>query len=118
MRLLLLVTLLCLLTAAAFANTPGSHNVVLTWQDSCPTCAFNVYRGPATGVCAGKPTPYASNILTLTFEDDFVTAGTTYVYAVSAQAQNGGESACSTEAQASVSNTMGPQPTNLQITAH
>lgn len=103
------------LATIAFANTPGQHNVALTWTEaSCPTCTFNVYRGLATGVCSGAPTPYAMGIPTPSYTDTAVTAGTTYFYAVSAV--KGGESACSAEAQTSVPSSP-PTPTTLQGTA-
>jgi hypothetical protein len=105
-------TLLLAFSVLCFANTPGQHSVTLTWTETgCPTCTFNLYRGSATGVCSGTPTPYVKGITTTTYTDTAVTAATTYFYAVSAV--NGGESACSSEAQVSVP-TSPASPSSLQ----
>lgn len=111
MRILSLLAALALLTSAAFANTPGKNSVVLTWSETTAGVTFNVYRGTATGVCSGTPTPYATGVTLTTFTDFAVTAGQLYVYAVSAV--KGGESACSNEAQITVPTAPNP-PTNLQ----
>jgi len=104
--------LILILLGTAWANTPGKHSVSLTWTETgCPTCTFNVYRGTATGVCLGTPTPYATGVTTTSYIDTAVTGGTTYFYAVSAV--SGGESACSSEAQAAVPSSP-PSPTGLQ----
>ena len=101
------------LANAAFANTPGkTPPVTLTWTDPCTACTFNMYRGSATGVCTGTPTPLVTGISGLTYVDASVTAGTTYVYAVSAVDSAGHESACSNEAQAVPS--LPPTPGSLQ----
>lgn len=118
----LLAAVLCLcgaliLPGEAFANNPGGHAVFLTWNDTDPTATFNIYRGTSTGVCGKGKIPFASNIVTLAFEDDNVTQATTYFYSVTAVPQIGGESACSAEAQAAVSNTQGTSVTNMQIRA-
>lgn len=106
---------LCAMSMNAHANTPGQHSVKLTWNEaSCPSCTFNVYRGSVTGVCSGTPTPYATGVSATAYTDLAVTAGSTYVYAVSAV--NGGESACSAEAQVTVPTAPAP-PTSLQGTA-
>jgi fibronectin type 3 domain-containing protein len=100
----------------AQANTPGQHQVVLTWTASTtPSVTYNVYRGIATGVCSGTPTPYATNISPTTYTDTSVTLGTTYFYAVSAVG-SGGESACSSEAQAAVPNITTGAPSGLSGT--
>lgn len=110
---------LLLFTVLLFANNPGGHMVQLTWQASpnCPTCTYNIYRGTATGVCGLGKTPYSIST-TLSFEDDFVTAGTTYVYAVTAMAQTGGESTCTSEVQSTVQSTQATAPSVLQGQAH
>ena len=114
MRYFLIVALLSI---QAFANTPGKHSVALTWTETnCPTCIFNVYRGSAAGVCSGTPTPYAIGVLTTSYTDTAVTAGQTYVYAVSA-VNGGAESFCSSEAQTTVPSSP-PTPTNLQGTTN
>lgn len=114
MKRVLVLFLFLLFVPLSFANTPGKHSIVLTWTETTTGVTFNVYRGTATGVCNGTPTPYATGVTALTFTDTAVVEGTTYVYAVSAV--KGGESACSNEAQATVPTSPAP-PTNLQITA-
>jgi hypothetical protein len=94
--LALLLTVICLL----FLGNVGTRSVTLTWTETTPAVTFNVYKGTLTGVCTGTPTPFASNISALTFTDFSVTAGQTYVYAVSAV--KGVESTCSSEVQVSV----------------
>lgn len=113
---LTLLLVLCAMSLPAHANTPGQHSVSLSWQDSDQTVvSYNIYRGNAPGVCSGTPTPFASST-SKAFVDSSVTAGTEYVYAVSAVNSTGGESACSIEAQVTVPSA--PQtPTNLQGTA-
>lgn len=109
---------LLLFSPLAFANTPGQHSVVLTWIDADTTVvSYNVYRGLAAGVCSGTPTPYATGVTAKTYTDTAVTAGTTYVYAVSAVNGAGAESACSTEAQAAVPQTPAT-PNGLTAVAH
>ena len=107
--------LLLLLVPLAFANTPGQVTVTLTWNAS-PTAGvtYNVYRGSATGVCSGIPTPIKTGLSVLTFIDTNVTSGQTYVYAVTAV--KGGESACSNEAQVTVPTIPAP-PSSLQATS-
>lgn len=109
------ITLL-LLVVSAWAIV-GQHYVVLTWTETDTTAiSYNIYRGTATGVCSGFPTPYASTTAK-TYNDTAVTAGTTYFYAVSAVNSAGAESACSAEAQATVP--VSPaSPSGLQVTAH
>jgi fibronectin type 3 domain-containing protein len=109
----ILLTVMSVFTAAGLATTPGKHTVVLTWSESTTGVTFNVYRGTSSGVCSGTPTPYATGVTLLTYTDTSVVEGTTYFYAVSAV--KGGESACSSEAQASVPISPAP-PTNLQVT--
>jgi fibronectin type 3 domain-containing protein len=100
------------------ANTPGQSSVALTWTDTDPSAvSFNVYRGLATGVCSGTPTPIVSGVATKAYTDASVTAGNTYFYAVSAVNSAGKESACSAEAQATVPSAPQP-PSSLQGTAH
>ena len=89
-----------------FGNTPGKQTVTLTWSESTPGATFNIYRGSAPGVCTGTPTPIATGVIPLTYIDTTVTAGATYVYAVSAV--KGGESACSNEAQVAVPSMASP----------
>lgn len=110
-RLFVLVLMLC---PFAMANTPGKHSVALTWTWSgTGTPTYNVYRGPATGVCSGSPTPFATGVTSTAFTDTTVAAGQTYVYAVTAVL--GGESTCSAEVQVSVP-TSPVAPSNLQGT--
>lgn len=111
MRKFLLAFFCAAVCTLALANTPGKNTVVLTWSDPDAGVTFNVYRGSAAGVCAGTPTPYATLVPSTTFTDFTVTAGQTYVYAVSAV--KGGESACSNEAQVTVP-TAPSTPNNLQ----
>lgn len=100
--------LLLLLSTLALANTPGQHSVSLTWSETDTTVvSYNVYRGTATGVCSGTPTPYTSSTVK-SYTDTAVTQGTTYVYAVSALNSAGVESACSPEASATIP--QGPTP--------
>ena len=97
----LMGTLLTWLAVRSYANNPGVRSVTLTWTEAnCPTCTFNVYRGAVTGVCSNNPTPYATGITSTTYKDTAVTAGQTYIYAISAVL--GVESACSAEAQIAV----------------
>jgi fibronectin type 3 domain-containing protein len=108
---------LVLLSAGAvllYANTPGRHSVQLTWNASTSSGAnYNVYRGAATGVCSGAPTPFASGISNTSFLDTSVQAGT-YYYAVSAFTATGGESTCTAEVQVAVPSITTFPPTNLQ----
>lgn len=113
-----LLFLLALLVPFAFANTPGKHYVVLTWIDAdASVVSYNVYRGTATGVCSGTPTPYFTGATAKTYTDNFVTTGTTYFYAVTAVDSTGSESSCSNEASATIP--LGPStPSGLSATAH
>lgn len=111
-----ILLILLLLSSLCFANTPGKHYVALTWNAS-PTpgvISYNVYRGATSGVCSGTPTPYATGITTLTYNDTVVVEGATYFYAVTAV--KGGESTCSNEVQATVP-TSPLAPSNLQGSA-
>lgn len=108
------VLIVIALSIAAWA-TVGQHSILLSWSESDGTVVkYNIYRGNATGVCNGSPTPYATST-TKSYTDTAVVNGTTYVYAVSALNSAGGESACSAEAQVTVPSSPQP-PTNLQIT--
>jgi len=100
------------LTVNAWANTPGKHTVSLGWTAS-PTngATYNVYRGSATGVCNGTPTPYATGITTNSYTDQNVPAGTWY-YNVSAATATGGESTCDGEVQLTVPSVTTQPPTN------
>lgn len=125
MRKLLLIAAVCALAcvSAFAANTPGQHNVQLTWDpdSSCiaPGCYYNVYRVVGTGdPCAGQPTPIATNVPTNSYLDTPVAAGQTLSYRVTEALQIGGESACSTGVQPTVSNSMGKTPPNLQASGH
>jgi fibronectin type 3 domain-containing protein len=120
MKVLFTLLVLFVLVGSAFANNPGGHQVQLSWTDTCAagqTCSYNVYRGTSPGVCGPGKTPYA-NTSNLSFEDDSVTAGTTYVYAVTQWLSGGGESACSAEAQIAVSSAQGTTPGLPQGQAH
>lgn len=120
-RLLTILTLILttlVLGCVAYANTPGSHSVSLTWVDAdTSVVSYNIYKGTATGVCSGTPTPYATGVTAKSYTDASVVAGTTYFYAVSALNGQGGESACSAEAQAAVPNSP-TTPTGLQGQGH
>lgn len=94
------VILVLLLSAAALANTPGKAQVSLSWSDLDAGVTFNIYRGSVAGVCSGTPTPLVAGVTSLSFVDSTVTAGSAYVYAVSAV--KGVESACSNEVQIAV----------------
>jgi HYDIN/CFA65/VesB family protein len=82
----------------------GSHDVVLTWNDSATpgVLGYNVYRGTASGTESTTPlnsTPIAGN----SYADSNVSAGQTYYYVVTALGSNGTtQSADSTEASATV----------------
>jgi fibronectin type 3 domain-containing protein len=90
------------LAPAASANTPGKHSVSLAWTASTTAgVTYNIYRGTAAGVCAGTPTPYAAAVAGTSFNDQNVSSGSTYFYAVSAVG-TGGESACTTEVSAPI----------------
>lgn len=96
-----LLSLLLAATCVLFLGAVGQRSVTLTWTETgCPTCTFNVYRGPTTGVCSGTPTPYVTGVNGLLYTDFAVTAGQTYFYAVSAV--KGVESTCSNEVQIAV----------------
>jgi fibronectin type 3 domain-containing protein len=98
----LLLILLLAFSATAFANTPGKHSVSLSWTASTTTgVTYNVYRGTATGVCAGTPTPFVTGVAGTSFNDQNVSSGSTYFYAVSAVG-TGGESALTTEVTAPI----------------
>lgn len=108
------------LTTMAFANTPGKHQVALSWLDSDPTAiSYNIYKGITSGVCGtgGTVTPYVVFWPTKTYVDVNVAAGQTPIYAVSAVNGAGGESNCTPELQVTVPSA--PQaPTGLQGTAN
>jgi fibronectin type 3 domain-containing protein len=112
-----LLLLLFGMTSIAHANNPGQRSVSLSWLESDPTAvSFNIYRGTASGVCSGSPTPLASSSVK-SYVDSSVTAGTTYFYAVSGVNAAGEEGSCSGEIQVSVSSA--PQaPTGLQGQSH
>jgi len=81
-------------------GTTPAHSVALSWNPSSGATSYDVYRGTASGVCSGSPIPYASSATT-SYTDTGVTAGVTYVYAVSA-VNNAGQSACSNEVSATI----------------
>jgi hypothetical protein len=81
-------------------GTTPAHSVALSWNASTGATSYDLYRGTATGVCSGTPTPYGT-ASTTNYTDTNVTAGTTYVYAVSA-VNSAGQSACSTEVSATI----------------
>lgn len=119
MRTIVRTIVCCLILAlAAWANNTGGHMVQLTWADTCTTCTFNVYRSATPGSCGIGKTPFASNIVTLAYEDDTVIGGQTYYYAVTAMPQTGGESNCSTELQIAVSSAQAPAVTVPSGQAH
>jgi hypothetical protein len=117
-RLLLVVIAVLTTTVGAWANNPGKHTVVLTWQDAGCTsaCTYNIYRAVGGNACTGinNPTPYATGIVALGYTDTAVTLGTTYNYNVSAvDSVTGGESACDTEVQVPVPTITTPVPSSL-----
>ena len=81
-------------------GTAPAHSVALSWNASTGATSYDVYRGTATGVCSGSPTPYGT-ATTTSYTDTSVTAGATYIYAVSA-VNSAGQSACSTEVSATI----------------
>ena len=95
--------LLFLLVGTAWPNTPGQHKVTLSWTASTTAgVTYNLYRGTATGVCSGNPTPYATGISGTTYTDTAgLNDGQTLFYNVSA-VKNGGESACDGEIQVQI----------------
>lgn len=125
MKTLIAVCFLLVASLAFGANTPGQHNISLTWDldPACvPTaCGYNIYRVIGTGDPCANPgsglTPYASST-TNAFLDTPVTAGQTYSYRVTEVLLVGGESACSTGVQPTVSNSTGKTPTGLQGSGH
>lgn len=101
MRKFLGILSILVLTSFMLANTPGHHTVSLSWVDAgTGITSYNVYRGAASGVCAGTPTPYVMGVTTTSFLDSTPLTGTN-IYAVSAVG-TGGESSCSSELQLSV----------------
>lgn len=100
-----LIAFLILACASGFANTPGKHQVTLKWTGSTSTgiTGYNVYRGSASGVCNGTPTPYATNVPGLQYVDSVgLTDGQTVFYNVSAVGTGGAESACDGEIQVQI----------------
>jgi hypothetical protein len=98
----LIVIVGLLLVPNACANTPGKKTAMVSWTSSPGATSYNLYRGTATGVCTGTPTPYATAVSGTTFIDSVLpTTGVTIFYAVSAVNATG-ESACSAEASAPV----------------
>lgn len=61
----------------------GDGNVTLDWNDQIAD-SYTVYRGTETGVYS----ELATNVLTSSYTDSTVTAGTTYFYVVSATKDN------------------------------
>jgi hypothetical protein len=103
---------LVLLVVSAYANTPGKHTVLLSWTASpTPGVTYNIYRGPAAGVCNGTPTPYATGITATNFVDSSPLSGTQF-YNVSAVGSSG-ESACDGEVSVSVPNVTTGSPSGL-----
>ena len=118
MKMRKLALLLILLPIVLLANTPGKHSIALSWTASTtPGVTYNLYRGTATGVCLGTPTPYVTSISSTSFTDTGVTGGTTYFYAVSAVGI-GGESTCSNEVQIAVPSITTLPPSSLSGTVN
>ena len=115
-KLLLLLSIL-FISIFCFANTPGKHQVTLSWTASTTTgVTYNIYRGSATGVCNGNPTPYATGITTTSFNDTSnLTDGQIIFYNVSA-VKGGAESTCDGEIQVQIPVLPAP-PSNLSGTA-
>lgn len=118
MKKIALTIALCLFSLAGHASTPGRHSVTLTWTASTTTgVSYNLYRGTATGVCSGTPTPFVTGITGTSFTDNTVALNTTYFYNVSAVG-TGGESACDGEVTVQVPDITTTAPSNLQKTVN
>lgn len=99
----------------AFANSPGSSYVNLTWQwGGTGTVTYNVYRASTLPSCGTGDTPLFTGITSTSFTDSTVTAGQTYGYQVTAVV-GGAESACSSGIQIAVPS-VPLSPNNLQGT--
>jgi fibronectin type 3 domain-containing protein len=81
---------------ASLTAAPGSGQIVLGWTASVGATSYNVKRATVSG---GPYTVVASNLTTTSFTNTGLTPGTTYYYVVSAVGTFG-ESADSTQAQA------------------
>ena len=98
-------------------NTPGQKTAHVAWVDRCTplgSCTFNLYKGAATGVCSGNPTPFKTGLAVTSFDDANVTQGSTVFYAVTAVNATG-ESACSAEGSANVPTITAQPPTTAPI---
>jgi hypothetical protein len=118
-----LVALALLLAAAlAGATTPGKHTIAYAWTDpTCDqsiTCSYRVYRGTASGVCSGNPTPYASGIVGASYTDATPIIGINVVAVSAFDPATGGESACSAEVQSTVSPITTKVPQNPTATVN
>jgi|HubBroStandDraft_5_1064220.scaffolds.fasta_scaffold16003_6 hypothetical protein len=112
-----IVLAVLLLAASAHANTPGKHEVTLSWTASTTSgVTYNLYRGSASGVCTGNVTPYVTGITATAYTDTFnLTDGQTIYYNVSA-VKGGAESACDGELQVQIPVLPAP-PSGLSGTA-
>jgi hypothetical protein len=112
--LLILASLLMFVTIGASAQT--AHTVGLTWTQSIfsGVTANKVYRSTVSG--AQGSAIYSSTTPIVTYTDSGpLTNGTTYYYCVSALAGSNNESACSTQAIATIP-VAPPAPTSLSDT--
>jgi fibronectin type 3 domain-containing protein len=75
----------------------GVNSVRLAWAASTGATSYNVYRGTAAG--SESTTPLATNIITTTYTDTSITAGTKYFYKIAA-VNASGTSGASTEVSA------------------
>lgn len=116
-----LAAIVLLSSATAFANNPGGHMFLLTWNAdaSCvaPTCGVNVYLGTSPGVCGKGKLPVATMVAGTSYENDSVVPGTIY-WAATEMLLNGGEGPCSAEGQNTVQNSQAGNVSGLQVQAH
>jgi hypothetical protein len=117
------ITLLAVLLMSAmpvFANNPGQHSILFTFQDaSCDasvTCTFNMYQATASGACGAGKTPLVTKIAPVPGNDQYlqgnVAAGTYYTAFTAVDPTTGGESTCSNEVQTSVPGITTKSPSN------
>jgi len=107
--------LVLMVASQAGANTPGKHTVALSWADAGATSSYtyNIYRGTASGVCNGTPTPYVTGVTTTSFVDTNAPAATYYYNVSAVNSATGGESTCNGEVQVTVPPITTASPTGL-----
>lgn len=115
------VLLLVFVSTSTWANNPGQHNIVFTWQDaSCDAdpvnCSFNMYQATSSGACGPGKTPLVKNIAPIPGADGYlqsnVAPGTYFTAFTAVDQVTGGESTCSNEVQTSVPSITTKPPTN------